>query len=254
MVNQKAVRQTGLVGKILHVSKYCCLMMCFFITPSFANADEESYSSLIPSKPNANLLATNSMELTSQMDPAIKPKAFEMEQEVRSQYYHRDFWATAYHGGRLSYCMFDGVTCGMKVANQYCHLMGYEKASRAVIEYNVGLTNYLASNSSCRGWGCHGFNLIECSNKIIHKPEAPYYYRLKKFAFPRFEHYRVDWCLEKNKHCGRSTAYSFCRRLGYMKEKSYKKETGLPATKTLGTHELCFGSKCSGFKEIICYR
>lgn len=167
---------------------------------------------------------------------------------------YRDFWMPTYHVERLNYCMLGNKACGIGVANRYCHLMGYQKAKRALIEYNIGFTHYLASNSACKGWGCHGFKLIECVNKIHYKPVAPYYYRLKKFVFPRYNHNRVDWCLEKNKNCGAPAAFSFCRRLGYRKASAYKIEKALPSTKTLGSQSLCFGANCDGFEEIICYR
>ena len=174
--------------------------------------------------------------------------------DLPNNVYHRDFWAPTYHVERLNYCLIDGKTCGKKVAARYCNLMGYQEASRATIEYNVGLTHYLHTNSACRGWRCHGFQLIECQNKIIHKPVAPYYHRLKKYVMPRMNHYRVDWCLEKGKQCGHPAAYSFCRRLGYMKDNSFSKGEAAPATKTVGTQELCFGQQCTGFKEITCFR
>ena len=168
--------------------------------------------------------------------------------------YERDFWRPTYHVERLNYCLIDGKTCGINVANQYCHLMGYQDALREEIEYNVGFTHYLATNAACKGWQCNGFKLIQCMNKITHKPVAPYYNRFKKFALPRFANYRVAWCLEKNTQCGKPAAYSFCRRLGYMKVSSFKKENAVVATKTIGNQELCLGATCTGFSEIICYR
>lgn len=168
--------------------------------------------------------------------------------------YTRDFWSPRFHTERLSYCSFGGKTCGKAVATQYCHQMGFESLTHEEIEHNVGLTHYLDNNSGCRGWKCDGFKLIQCANKIIHKPIQPYYYRLKKFVFPRFDHHRVDWCMEKNKHCGKPAAYSFCRRLGYEQVKSFKKDKGVAATRTLGSQDLCFGLECHGFSEITCYR
>lgn len=174
--------------------------------------------------------------------------------DVSKGTYTRDFWSPTFHGERLSYCYLDGTTCGKAVATQYCRLMGYGTLSHEAIEHNVGLTHYLDSNSGCRGWKCDAFKLIQCTNQIIHQPVEPYYYRLKKFAYPRFAHYRVDWCMQKNKHCGKKAAYSFCRRLGYEQAKSFKQDLTVPATRTLGSEALCFGSACRGFSEIICYR
>ncbi len=166
----------------------------------------------------------------------------------------RDFWSPTYHIERLNYCLIDGKTCGIVVAKRYCKLMGYQDAARAVKQPNVGFTHYLATNATCKGWRCDGFKIIQCSNRITHKPAASYYYRTKKFVLPRFANYRVAWCLEKNKGCGKASALSFCRRLGYVKTHSFKQEKALPATKALGNQELCFGQGCSGFSEITCYR
>lgn len=168
--------------------------------------------------------------------------------------YTRDFWRPAYHTERLAYCLMDGTTCGKPVATQYCHIMGYETLVHETIEHNVGLTHYMEGNSACRGWGCDGFKLIQCANKIIHKPAAPYYYRLKQFDYPRFAHYRVAWCMKQHQQCGKPAAYSFCRRLGYEKVHSFKQDKHVPATRTLGDEVLCFGSLCRGFREIVCYR
>lgn len=168
--------------------------------------------------------------------------------------YHRDFWYPTYHITRLDYCLIDGKTCGMPVASRYCHLMGFHRSDYIIIDHNIGLTHYLATNAGCKGWRCDGFKLIRCVNKIIHKPPAPYYYRAHRFAAPRYKEYRVDWCLTKGKKCGKPAALSFCRRLGYMKTTEYKMEQEVSATKTVGSQELCFGPECRGFSEITCYR
>lgn len=168
--------------------------------------------------------------------------------------YTRDFWSPAYHGERLNYCNTDGKICGHQIATEYCHLMGFEHLSHEEIQHNVGVTNDLDNNTQCRGWQCNGFKLIQCTNPINHKKQPSYYYRLKKFIYPRYAHYRVAWCMEENKQCGRPAAYSFCRRLGYEKVHSFKPDTNVSATRTLGNEALCFGNSCKGFRAIICYR
>lgn len=180
--------------------------------------------------------------------------ALSMAGASQGSIYHRDFWSPTYHIQRLNYCLIDGKICGMKVADRYCHLMGYERADREVIEYNVGFSHYLATNASCKNERCNGFKVIRCENKIIHQPAAPYYYRQQKFVVPRFNHERMDWCLERGQHCGKPVATSFCRRRGYMEARTFKKEAKLPRTKTLGSQELCMDNACDGFREVTCYR
>jgi len=166
----------------------------------------------------------------------------------------RNFWSPPYRSERLSYCSLDCKECGLAVANRYCKIMGYEKASEAIIEYNVGLTHFLFTQARCKGWQCNGFKLITCTAHFRRKPPQDYYYRSQRFVFPHFDHYRVDWCYENGRGCGHKAAYSFCRRMGYMRDESYEKEEHVAATKAIGNQRLCFGQVCSGFSKIDCYR
>ena len=168
--------------------------------------------------------------------------------------YSRNFWNPTYHIQRLSYCSFGGKECGLPVANCYCKMMGYEKATKQIIDYNVGITNYLSTHAQCKGWSCNGFMLITCASSFRHHPPEKYYYRFQRFDFPRFGHYRVDWCYANGKGCGHRAAYSFCRRMGYSRDQSYKKEENIGATKAIGNRRLCFGKRCKGFSSITCYR
>jgi hypothetical protein len=61
--------------------------------------------------------------------------------------FSRNFWYPTYNIQRLSYCSFCGKECGLAVANRYCKMMGYEKATKQIIDYNVGLTNYLSARA-----------------------------------------------------------------------------------------------------------
>lgn len=176
--------------------------------------------------------------------------------------FYRNLWNPTYHIQRLSYCSYDGKECGLKVASRYCKLMGYQKAVKEIQDYNVGVTNYLlspkerikVSRIQCTGWKCNGFKLIRCVGKFSHKPPRSYYYRSRRFVFPRFDHYRVDWCYENGKGCGHRAAHSFCRRQGYIRTQAYKIQKNVASTKALGNQKLCFGKQCSGFTEISCYR
>lgn len=170
------------------------------------------------------------------------------------QNFYRNFWSPTYHIQRLNYCTLDGKQCGLAVASQYCKMLGYEKASEEIIDYNVGLTNYFLIRAQCKGWNCNGFTLITCVGNFPHKPAKDYYYRLKRFVFPRFGHYRVDWCYENGQGCGQHAAHSFCRRMGFMNAHEYKKQEHVSATKAIGNHKLCFGKTCDGFSSITCYR
>ena len=172
----------------------------------------------------------------------------------QAQNFYRNFWYPTYKNTPLDYCSVDGKECGRIVATSYCKIMGYEKASNDIEAYNVGLTHYLLTRQQCKGWGCNGFMLITCVGNFSQKPAERYHFRLERFVFPYFDHYRVDWCYVNGQKCGQRAAHSFCRRMGYMRTKGFKKQENVPATKALGNHKLCFGNQCSGFSEITCYR
>lgn len=166
----------------------------------------------------------------------------------------RSFWHPMFLGERLNYCSLDGAECGKKVANRYCRMLGYDSASQNSIAYNVGLTNFIESRAQCTGWRCNGFMVINCVMGLSHKTPEAYSYTQKKFAFPRYNQYRVDWCYNQGKYCGKRAANSFCSRMGYMSAKRFVKEAQVPATKAIGSQELCFGNECNAFKLIICSR
>ncbi len=166
---------------------------------------------------------------------------------------YRNFWHPLLNGQRLDYCFYGHKACGSAVANGYCQSMGYEKAIKSIIDYNIGLTHYLNTRLQCNGWTCDGFKLIRCQSNAKHPPKS-YAYRTRLYVFPRLNRYRVDWCYMNNKQCGKKAAHSFCRRMGYMKAEDYKIQAHVPATRALGNQKLCFGKTCNAFSYITCFR
>ena len=173
---------------------------------------------------------------------------------TRDEIFHRDFWSPTYHIKRLNYCTPNGKECGLPLASRFCKLLGYVKADKVLIEYNVGETNYFPTAASCKGCQCNGFKLIRCMGYISHKPSNRAYYRNMRYVFPRFEGSRVDWCFDKEQGCGQRAANSFCRRMGYRRANAYKRQEHVLATRTIGSQRLCFGTMCRGFHYITCYR
>lgn len=166
----------------------------------------------------------------------------------------RTIWHPTFSGERLDYCSYDGAECGKQLANHYCQMLGYHYSSQSAIAYNVGLTRFLGTREQCKGWRCNGFTMISCETDLSHKPPKPYHYREKRFADPRYNDYRIDWCYDKDKGCGARAANSFCSRMGYLRAKQFTKETQVGATRAIGSEELCFGNRCNAFKMIVCYR
>lgn len=173
---------------------------------------------------------------------------------LSKQYFTHNFLQPKYHGKRLNYCMLGESGCGDVVAQKYCHILGFKRADKYIKAHNVGLTNYIDGNWQCKGWKCNGFSQIRCVDELRHPPAESYHYRYKRFAFPRFDNYRLGWCYKSHTGCGYRAAYSFCRQVGYMKVKHYEKETQVAATKAIGDKALCFGKQCNGFRAIQCQR
>ena len=186
-------------------------------------------------------------------------EVFAAQQE--SLTYYRDFWSPRYHGELLNYCLVTQNTCGIEVADKYCVIMGYQKAAKSLIANNVGLTKYLdgcnfcgRSKRICKGWNCNGFKLIRCANNVEHFPVQDYAYRERTYVLPRVEKYRIDWCYENGKGCGKKVANSFCRRMGFARAINYKQDIAVYASREIGDGRLCFGDSCKGFSSVTCYR
>ena len=174
---------------------------------------------------------------------------------ARDEIIHRSFWQPTYHGLPLNYCLPDGRSCGLTVANRYCRILGYERASQQLIAYNVGMSIYLSNcKQKCTTWRCNGFKMINCAKRLSHHPAKPYHYRLRHFYYPRFKHYRIAWCYDGKTGCGRRAAFSFCRRIGYSNVHRYTIEKDIAATQAIGNKKLCFGKGCDAFREISCSR
>ncbi len=174
--------------------------------------------------------------------------------QPQSENYYRTFWEPQYRGKLLDYCLSDNKTCGREVADGYCQAMGYDKSTKHIKAYDVGMTHYFAACIGCKAWNCKAFKQITCVARHLHQPIRPYYFRARQFNYPRMNHYRIDWCYKSGKECGKRAALSFCRRMGYSKASDYQKDTHIGATRTLGNQRLCFGEQCNGFKSITCYR
>jgi hypothetical protein len=80
-----------------------------------------------------------------------------------------------------------------------------------------------------------------------------------KFKKPRLARGapRVDWCLNWGRDCGRPAANAFCRRKGYDRAKSFRKDPSVKTTTLVqGARRTCNGRArhCDAFKRIRCTR
>jgi len=173
---------------------------------------------------------------------------------MNSHTYYRTFWNPLLDDVRLAWCLDGGKTCGKATANRYCQMMGYERSVNSLVANDIGESRYLATGRVCKGWECDGFKKIKCVKSLQHSAQKEYYYRKQTFYFPRFEHERLAWCYSNGRSCGEKVAYSFCRRMGYMRTVGYKKQLHVFATEELGSNKLCYGENCTGFSSISCYR
>jgi len=62
---------------------------------------------------------------------------------------------------RLDVCQHLGKYCGQAAANDYCYLMGYERATKFEIE-PASPTRVINFGQECRGSVCRGFKFIDC--------------------------------------------------------------------------------------------
>jgi hypothetical protein len=96
----------------------------------------------------------------------------------------------------------------------------------------------------------------EAGSGFLQAPNMP-----MKFANPEILHptsgkrYRIDWCLNWNKNCGRPTANAFCRRYGFRRSENFEQDVGighLTPTLIMRDNKICNQKDCDGFTFIYC--
>jgi|GEM_PF-6249491 len=78
--------------------------------------------------------------------------------------------------------------------------------------------------------------------------------RVDRFDYPGVNGYRVDWCLSLGKDCGAAAAHHYCKARGYSHAKSWRKDSDVGTTMTVGTHQVCCNKGCDSFRWIKCVR
>jgi hypothetical protein len=66
---------------------------------------------------------------------------------------------------RLDVCQQFGKNCGQAAADQYCQIMGYERATKFEGEPATP-TKVIGSGRECKGSGCRGFKFIVCFTRV----------------------------------------------------------------------------------------
>jgi serine/threonine protein kinase len=73
----------------------------------------------------------------------------------------KTFFNPRYNGYPLDWCLHEATQCGEPVANEWCRLKGYSRATANPIAPHIGATYILGDNKRCTG-NCDGFSSITC--------------------------------------------------------------------------------------------
>lgn len=63
---------------------------------------------------------------------------------------------------------------------------------------------------------------------------------------------RLDFCQQFGQNCGQAAADQYCRIKGYERATKFESEPATP-TRVIGSGQECKGSRCAGFKFIVCF-
>jgi hypothetical protein len=149
---------------------------------------------------------------------------------------------------RLDWCFNWGRDCGQPPADHFCrrHLFSGAKDFRA--EPNVGSyepTRLAGSDQVCNQPFCTGFEYITCFGPISLE---------QKFTPPVWHNYRLDWCLNWEKDCGKPAADAFCKANGFLEAIFYEADPGVGTQPTMlmGSGQICNAKFCTAFQIITC--
>ena len=152
-----------------------------------------------------------------------------------------------YRGDRLDWCLTWGTNCGKPAADAFCNRHRYTNALvfRAQVPGQLQTTRLIGTNQVCRGTFCTAFAYITCESPI---PSS------RVFANPVWKGFRLDVCAQWGANCGKPAADAFCRSKGYSESLHAEADAqpGNASTRVIGTDQICNGSFCTGFQQIIC--
>ncbi len=148
---------------------------------------------------------------------------------------------------RLDVCLTFAKDCGQPAALRFCNRVRYRGVSTFATE-KVGpgdTTSVIGTGEVCHGASCVAFSSITCTGLFPFQ---------QVFANPDFQGQRLDACLTFAKDCGMPAADAFCRSRRYANAFSAELDPvpGRSSTRVIGTGQVCQGSHCTGFQQIIC--
>jgi hypothetical protein len=71
------------------------------------------------------------------------------------------------------------------------------------------------------------------------------------YRYPRYGGVVMDWCLDRGRSCGWSSAHWYCRQKGHRGARSYR-TTRPGRTYRVGARNYCYGAGCVGYSAIQC--
>ena len=153
---------------------------------------------------------------------------------------------------RLDWCFKWGTDCGQPAADHFCRRRRFSGAKDFRAEPNVGSyepTRVAGTDQVCNQPWCTGFDYITCFGPLPHDQVfAPPAWPLEE---PK---YRLDWCLNWERDCGKPAADAFCRANGFLEAIFYEADSGVGTQPTIliGTNQICKEKFCTAFQIITC--
>lgn len=149
---------------------------------------------------------------------------------------------------RLDWCLTWGADCGRPAAVAFCNRKRYEDVVvfRAELVGKAEPTSLIGTNQVCNGHDfCTAFAYITCTRPV---PAG------RVFTNPAWQEQRLDFCREWGANCGKPAADAFCQANGFADALSAAPdaEPGYSTTRVIGSGQICSGSFCRGFQQIIC--
>lgn len=149
-------------------------------------------------------------------------------------------------------------------ADLFCLYMNALRLSTSQIRFSFGLGLQKTMNSSklCISFAAYGTRhsclfginhivLIVAAGCLI--TASPAYAAVRTYFLPEIEGYRADSCLADKHTCGKPVADAWCQANGWTTALVFQRESLPVVTRTVDSHEFCFGPACIAFRQIKCF-
>ena len=149
---------------------------------------------------------------------------------------------------RVDWCLNWAANCGKPAAEAFCQARDFRQATSFQSQQTGGPTWVAGDRKICLQPACTALAAITCEGEA----ERRSWTIVEEIPDPTINHLPIATCLHPFRDCGKPTADSFCRAIGFTHASGFFEAPGSGSVVHFGDGANCLG--CRALKGVICSR